>query len=196
MNANYDSSRFENEFLKKMRESDVWKKLSRSEDLIWSEGLIDKYADQWNWEELCENGRIPWTESLIEKYKNRIHWANLTSTIFCRYSRRYLFGGVEANSKVDASSLLRKFSDFWNWENISSRAELNFTPELIETFANKWVWKELIDNRDLKWNYQLFERFRVYIPLLDIDNLKRSQLWEALVEMDFKIMTGKILVEN
>lgn len=193
MIANYESSRFEDEFLKKMRESDVWKKLSESEDLNWTEALIDKYANQWDWEGLCNNRNIPWTESLIEKYKNRIHWENLTNTLFRCYPRYLRLSSIDIKSNDEVITLLKKFSDYWNWNKISRQAELNFTPELIDSFTNKWVWKELIYNSDVKWNYQLFDRFRLYIPLLDFDNLKRSSLWSALVATDLKILTGKIL---
>lgn len=189
-----ENYRFEDEFLKKVRESDVWEKLSSSDDLNWSESLIDKYSELWNWEELSSNGSIPWNESLIEKYKHKIHWGNFTTSIFnCRYSRRRGIGGFDHKSNEKVSQLLRKFNEYWDWSQISRHSELNFTSELLESFANKWVWKDLINNREVNWNYQLFEHFRVYIPMLDIENFTRSELWNALIEVDYKIMTGKLL---
>jgi hypothetical protein len=146
MTTRIESYRFEDEFLKKVLESDVWKRLSASEDLNWSESLIDKYADQWNWKDLSENVTIPWTEDLIEKYKHLIHWKNLTWSIFVPYPiNRSKNAGIMGKSNEEVSLLLRKFSDYWDWKEISSHAELNFTPELIQAFANKWIWKELID---------------------------------------------------
>ena len=188
-----ENYRFEDEFFKKVRESDVWKKLSSSEDLNWTKSLIDKYVDQWNWEDLSNNRNIPWTVSLLEKYKELIHWNHLTSTIFYCYSKRFRNNGIDTRSNEVFTELLRKFSEYWDWKFISRYAELNFTPELIESFANKWDWKELINNDEIKWNYPLFERFRLYMPLLDFENLKGSRLWESLVEVDFKIMKGRIL---
>jgi hypothetical protein len=191
-----ENYRFEDEFLKKVCKSNVWKKLSFSEELNWSESLIDKYADSWSWEVLCSNSNIPWNENMIEKYKHRIQWKHFTASIFNCFSHRRGLNAIDVKSTEEVLLLLHKFSDYWDWELISSRGDLNFTPELIETFAHKWDWKELIDNNAVKWNYPLYERFSAYIPLLDIVNLKRSVLWEALVEMDYKIITRKILSEQ
>jgi hypothetical protein len=77
-----------------------------------------------------------------------------------------------------------------------SRNASHITPEVIEQFIDKWDWKELIENREINWNFKLFERFKRYIPIADFSHFKQSTLWDKLVEIEERIITGKILAEN
>jgi hypothetical protein len=177
---------FEEEFIKRIRENDAWKKLSASSELPWSEKLLEQYADQWDWTELSQNKAITWTAEMIDKFQARIDWNELTESITaCRYN----------DSRPTHWDIIKRFESKWDWKTISRNAS-HITPEVIEQFIDKWDWKELIENREINWNFKLFERFKRYIPIADFSHFKQSTLWDKLVEIEERIITGKILAEN
>lgn len=176
---------FEEEFFKRIREHDAWKKISAEWDFPWSDKIIERYADKWDWKELSENPAIRWSEELLEKYKNRIDWYVL-SGIAMRSGNR------KSNSLAFDWNIIKKFETYWNWQQLSRYAE-NLPVEIIERFIDKWDWKELIDNRNINWSFELFEKFKRYIPVSDFDHLKQSSLWSNLVEIEEQIIRGKVL---
>lgn len=177
---------FEEEFIKRIRENDAWRKLSASSELPWTEKLIEQYADKWDWLELCENKSIPWTAELIEKFWARVNWNSLSESIIDFNYRE---------TKYIDWDFIKKFESNWNWKSISRNAYF-ITPEIIEQFIDKWDWKELIENNEISWSFKLFERFKRYIPISDFSHFKQSHLWDGLVETEEKIIIGKILAEN
>lgn len=178
---------FEEEFFKRIREHDAWKNISGDNSFNWTEKLIERNVDKLDWTELCENQGIRWTEELIEKYKSRIDWNALSQTILCNNSR---FG-----SRSSDWNIIKKFESHWNWKILSDHAS-DVPMSILEQFIDKWDWKELIDNCRIPWSFELFEKFKRYIPISDFDTLKRSCLWRRLVEIEQKIIVGKILSEN
>jgi hypothetical protein len=176
---------FEEEFFKKIREHDAWKKISGKSDFPWSEKIIERYADNWDWTELCQNQSIRWSEELIEKFKSRIDWDALSKSIINRCGRN-------SNPSFRDWDIVKKFESRWNWHLLSGSSE-NIPVEILEQFIDKWDWKELIDNRYINWSFELFEKFKRYIPVSDFDTLKRSGLWNDLVEIEQQIIVGKIL---
>ena len=81
MNTRNEMQSFEEEFFKRIRENEAWRNISGSDDIPWSEKIIDKYADKWDWTKLCGNHAINWTKDMIEKFKSRIDWDELSETI-------------------------------------------------------------------------------------------------------------------
>lgn len=177
---------FDEEFIKRIRENDAWRKISESPEIPWNDRLIEQFADKWDWNELCENKSIPWTAELIEKFRDRINWDELSESIIDNNYR---------DGKVADWGLIKKFESSWNWKLISRRACL-ITPDIIEQFVDKWDWKELIENRDINWNFNLYERFKRYIPVSNFSHFKQSHLWDKLVSIEERIITGKILAES
>jgi hypothetical protein len=177
---------FEEEFFKRIREHDAWKMISGKCDFPWSEKLLDKYVEKWDWTELCENQGINWNVELIEKFKSRIDWNALSETIMRRHRNE---------SKSIDWNIFQKFESYWNWQ-LLSRSSGYIPNEILEKYVDKWDWKELISNRDINWSFELFEKFKRYIPVADFTNLKRSSLWEKLVEIEQQIIVGKILTDN
>ena len=178
---------FEEEFFKRIREHDAWKRISGDNNFNWTEKLIERNAEKLDWTELCENHGIRWTEELIEKYKSRIDWNALSRTII---SCNIRFG-----SRPNDWNIIKKFEPFWNWKILSDNSS-DVPISILEQFVDKWDWKELIDNSNIPWSFELFEKFKRYIPVSDFDTLKRSSLWRRLVEIEQQIIVGKILSEN
>ena len=175
---------FEEEFFIKIREKEAWKNISQNEDLPWDMKFIESHVDKLDWEELCANSRIQWNIELIEKFRRHIDWDILSDNIISNNSRYY-------NNSIDWS-LLKKYERFWNWSELSQNS--GYIPnDILEEYADNWDWKVLINNRQINWTYNLFDKFKQYIPLSDFENLKCSALWSDLIEIDEKIITGKIL---
>ena len=185
MATNTNLHLFENEFFKKIREADAWKLISEDADFPWSESIIEKYSDKWDWSLLGKNSGIGWSAGLIEKFKRLIDW-----DAFSERGGLYRYQGV----KMDDWGILKKFESYWNWHKLSESLE-NIPVEIIELHADKWDWKELIQNRNIKWSFELFDKFKHYIPLMDIENLKNSELWKNLIEIEKLKIAGKILSE-
>jgi len=78
---------FEEEFFKRIRENEAWKRISGDINFNWTEKLIERNAEKLDWTELCENHGVRWTEELIEKYKSRIDWNALSRTILSNLLR-------------------------------------------------------------------------------------------------------------
>jgi hypothetical protein len=174
---------FEEDFIRRIRENDAWRKLSGNSDIPWSEKLIESHADQWDWTELCENRSIAWTVDMIEKFKSRIDWNTLSSKIIdCGYRE----------TKPIDWDILKKFDAYWNWHLLSKNSD--YIPNhIIEQFADKWDWKELIENRAICWSPELFQKFKRFIPVGDFSKFKNSALWDKLVEHEEKVLVGKML---
>ena len=186
MNTRNELQSFEEEFIKRIRENDAWKKLSASWELPWSVKLLEQYVDQWDWTVLCQNRHIAWTAEMIEKFQARIYWNELTESITaCSFH----------DSIPTDWDIIKRFESKWDWKIISRNAN-RITPEVIEQFRDKWDWRELIENREIKWNFKLFERFKRYIPVSDFSHFKQSHLWDNLVEIEERIITGKILADS
>lgn len=170
--------------LSKLRKKEAWKSVSGSEEIPWSKKIIEKFADELDWTALCENFHIEWSEEMIELFKDRIDWFALSENVYkSRYGR---------DSKEKEWTLLKKYESNWNWDVLSRNSE-SIPLHILKQFADKWNWRELIDNRYIEWSFEFYETLKQYIPTQDFDYLKKSELWEELVEIEEQIIIGKIL---
>lgn len=179
------SQTFEMEFIESIKERDAWKKISSNEEIPWSEKLISKYADQLEWNKLSENTSINWTVEMLDKYKNRINWNALSESIFNSY-----YGP----SHYNAWSLIKPFVHLWDWTMLS-KCRTNIPTDTIVEFADYWNWKELMNNDGIKWSEELFLKFKHYIPVTNIEEFIKSELWDKIVSNKATILLGKILAE-
>jgi len=179
------SQNFEMEFIDSIKERDAWKKISANEEIPWSEKLISKYADQLEWNELSENTSINWTVEMLEKYKNRINWDGLSESRFDSY-----YGPTNYN----VWSLIKPFVLHWNWTKLS-KCRCNIPTDIVAEFADYWNWKELINNDRIKWSEELFLKFKHYIPVSNIEDFIKSELWDKIVSNKANILLGKVLSE-
>ena len=178
MNAKITANSFEEEFFNRLKTVDVWKRLSGSHEFPITLEILEKYQDNWDWEEISGNNNIYWTAEMIEKFKTKIKWRSFSLT----YARADQFN----------FEILRKFQHYFDWVEVS-RGICFVSEETLEEFASKWDWKELIDNRYINWDYILFNKFKHYINVMEIADFKRTVLWDNLIEIDERILIGKIL---
>jgi hypothetical protein len=168
-----NKSNFNEDFFATMREVSIWKLLSEDRDFIWTEALIDRYQNKIDWERLSGNRNVYWNASMLEKYKNKIDWNEL--------SRR-------GNNRLFSAENLRKFSLKWNWKELSSNDDVDWTMEKVEEFKDFIDWGEFINKRSYcsrcgnKRHYTLefFEKYKEYFP---VSTFQQSALWNAILEI-------------
>ena len=152
-----------NDFMQRIADEGAWKELSN--ELCWTEALLEKYQDKIDWQEVSKNRNILWTVPMLQKFKHRINW-NLLS--------RY------ADEKVLRENVIEIFKEKWDWGELSGNECIN--NQLLEKFADKWDWESVIDNYNLYSDasaIEFYERHKEYIPA---SKLQGSLLWTRIVE--------------
>lgn len=156
--------KLETEFLSQMVEENAWRELS--EELQWTEGLLEKYQNKVDWDKVSASDNILWTSSMLETFRHRINWHEL--------------------SKVECKSLfsmdnLERYQNCWDWRELSDNSGVSFSYELIEKYADRWDWSALISNYNINelLNEDFLNRFGDYIPA---HSLQQSLLWDNIVE--------------
>jgi hypothetical protein len=56
-------------------------------------------------------------------------------------------------------SMIERYVELWNWENLSRNESLSWTSDLIERHVDSWCWSKLSRNPGLPWSEALFERY-------------------------------------
>ena len=59
-----------------MLTEEAWKYLS--EDLEWTETLLEKYADKVDWKAISENRNVFWTVPMLKKFSKKVDWKVLS----------------------------------------------------------------------------------------------------------------------
>lgn len=164
-----------NDFMQRIAEEGAWKELSN--ELSWTEALLEKYQDKIYWQELSENRNVLWTIPMLHKFKPRINWDKLS---------RY------ADENTLTENCIETFKEKWNWGELSDNRSI--TNQLLEKFADKWDWESIINNynRDLFSSnsaIEFYERYKDYIPAA---KLQGSSLWNEIVEQRKKQILSEI----
>ena len=124
----------------------------------------------------------------MQNILNEEAWKDLSSdfewteTLLEKYQNKVNWDEISSNSRVQWTvPMIKKFARRINWSNFSSTAEERFvTPDLIETFKDLWDWHELSNNSDVDLTYELLEK---YADLWD---------WEKIIDAwRNKVFEGK-----
>lgn len=151
--------------MQRIADEGAWKELSN--ELCWTEALLEKYQDKIDWQELSENRNILWTVPMLQKFKHRINWDKLS---------RY------ADEKVLTENCIETFKEKWNWGELSCNSSIN--NHLLEKFVDKWNWEFVIDyhHRELFSNSTAIEFYERYKDYISAAKLQNSSLWNEIVE--------------
>ena len=165
-----------NDFMQRIADEGAWKELSN--DLSWTETLLEKFQDKIDWQELSGNRNILWTIPMLQKFKHRINWD--------KFSRC-------ADEKTSTENCIETFKEKWNWSELSNNYSI--TNQLLEKFADKWDWESVIDgyNNNLFSSdsaIEFYERYKEYIPAAKLQN---SRLWNEIVEQRKKQILSEII---
>jgi hypothetical protein len=153
-----------NDFMQRIADEGAWKELSN--ELNWTEALLEKYQDKIDWQELSENKEILWTIPMLHKFKHRINWDKLSRW---------------ADEKVLTENCIETFKEKWNWIELSKNCSISH--QLLEKFIDKWDWEAIIsyygENLYSKTTaIEFYERYKEYIPA---SQLQDSSLWNKIV---------------
>lgn len=172
-------------FFESIREKSVWKIISSESEFPWCDAIIDRYAEKWDWKELSLNSGINWSNEMLEKYQNRIDWNHFSSLIM---------GNYNGLNKLDCAMIafLEKWKNRLDWEEMSKRIS---SPAIIDAFIEYWDWSEIIDSYHINWSRELFEKYQPYLSTIDVTQLASSRMWDEMLNIDAKILMGKILSE-
>lgn len=165
-----------NDFMQRIADEGAWKELSN--ELSWTETLLEKFQDKIDWQELSGNRNILWTIPMLQKFKHRINWD--------KFSRC-------ADEKTLTENCIETFKEKWNWSELSNNYSI--TNQLLEKFADKWDWESVIDgyNNNLFSSdsaIEFYERYKEYIPAAKLQN---SRLWNEIVEQRKKQILSEII---
>lgn len=168
------TKRLANEYMEKKLEHEAWKELS--ENLDWTEQMLEKYKDKVNWEYISGNRNIEWTSDMLEKFKELIDWMELSDT---------------SCTTILTESCLEQFKGYWDWSKLSGNESLKLNYQLIDKFADMWDWTALINRwKEKIYGFDFLER---YARKISQSRLEGSDLWHTLVEERIKDMKKDIL---
>ncbi|HMH32148.1 MAG TPA: hypothetical protein VK543_03910 [Puia sp.] len=127
---------------------DIFKGLSKNENITWSEKFISNYSDQWNWNDLGGNESIDWTEEFVE----------------INFKRTELWKGLSRNKKFFCSiDFIKKYHESWNWESLTANSDINRSDLLISSYSNKnGFWDGISRNTGIIWTDDLIEKYKSY----------------------------------
>lgn len=166
-----------NDFMQLIADEGAWKELSN--ELSWTEALLEKYQDKIDWQELSGNFNVLWTVPMLQKFKNRINWEKLSRC---------------ADEKTLTENCIETFKDRWSWSELSGNRSIN--SYLLEKFADKWDWESVIDSYHNNYFFsdenaiEFYERYKEYIPAA---KLQGSSLWNEIVEQRKHQILSEIL---
>ena len=168
------TEKLNNELMQHILDEAAWGKLS--EELAWSEQLLEKYEDKVDWKEISGNNSILWTVSMLDKFKRKIDWIELSRRI---------------NSSAITPFIIEKFKEYWNWKELSSNTNIKLSYELLDCYVERWDWAEIIDRyRENLFDEEFLYRYQEYIP---ISKLQDSRLWQEIVEIRKTKLIDQIL---
>lgn len=147
--------------------------------VIWSEGLINKYKDQWDWFELSSNNSVHWDLALIKTFETYVDFValsynvnlNLNEELFLKYINKWDFNALSGNPAIKNIESLFLNSENAIWTNKPTIGNYNgINQELIDLNriyyvnnlrSNSWSIKPSISsNSRLFWNVTKFKKFK------------------------------------
>jgi fido (protein-threonine AMPylation protein) len=175
---------FNDVFFARMREEEVWKKLSEDyvNEFIWTEALLERYQDKVDWKLLSGNRTVQWTGSMLEKFKDMLDWDALSEN---------------SSERLFSKETLRKYRAYWNWTKLSENSYIPWSMELIEEFKDDIDWEAFADryyygsSNEAKVDPRLI--FEKYQNCFSASKFMKSNLWKAVLERDMEEVVKKIL---
>jgi hypothetical protein len=142
------------EFKSKLLRKGMYHHILSEKDSI-SKQDIETYIDLWNWNELAENPKLDWSDKSIFE-------------LFLKNGDGSIWSSISEKASIESiKSVIKDYTEYWNWTTLTERFDDEFIKEQIKTFD--WDFEELsykeielvtslLSNLNLKekgwdWNY-------------------------------------------
>jgi len=159
--------KFTESFLTKYTNLLDWKYLSSSEKIDFNKSLLIKFEHYWNWYFLQNNKKITWDIELIEYFisnikinKFRSSNVKLTKQLILKYKYAWNWDFISENVLLD-KQIINDFHDLLNWEKISRRHDILWTPHLLRISKDLIEWSLVYS--EIEWDNELLLEFSEYL---------------------------------
>jgi len=120
-----------------------WEYLSENKSMLINEEILDNYSTLWNWNKICINENFPWSLQIIKKYENNWDW----ETLLRNKKNPLIIDLLEKHFENNDSDKFKK--------EISANKHLRY---LFEMSLKERDLAGLCTNAILKWNIELIEK--------------------------------------
>ena len=169
------------EFMQQVATEQAWKNLS--EDLQWTESLLEKYSDKVDWKEISSNKHITWTIPMLQKFSKKIDWKALSECV---------------DEDWFTEVHMETFKDKWDWAELSGNRNLKLSYELLDKYIDRWNWGAIIEWRRWDSNNDIFslDFLKRYQDRIPVDELENSVLWSDIIDEEAEAIKKEMLLKS
>lgn len=120
-----------------------WEYLSENKSMLINEEILDNYSTLWNWNKFSINENFPWSLQIIKKYENNWNW----ETLLRNKKTSIIIDLLEKHFESNDSDKFKK--------EISANKHLRY---LFEKSLKERDFAVLCTNASLEWNIELIEK--------------------------------------
>lgn len=143
--------------------------LIRNVKLPWVE-IMTKYKKAISWD-ILNDWHLPMPEEIIELHKEKLDWKKTSRNsavathpwsleFMEKYSNKWDWYDLSNNQSLPWSiQLIEKFVDKWDWHSLSYNTSILWTSDFIEKHKERWFWPALSGNISLPWSEEFIEKF-------------------------------------
>ena len=148
---------------------------------------------KWDWNSISSSNKISLDLNTLNRYKERINWSLLSSNLFLNgffRNDREIYG-TRKQWENHVLSYLSKFSELWDFKELSKLGNITRSESIVNYFRQKWDWDILSSEKSkllttknkegVLFNKRLFQKFERFINFEVISNRKDAFL-------DFEIL--------
>ena len=134
--------------------NEVWTVISEKEDIDWTADFIEKNKGKINWKSLSFNDSLPWSIDLITQFESYWNWHALSYIIannkqldrtefdmlLIQYKTKVDWKVICQGTNIKTSNI-ETYSDFINWDSLSSNNKFVWSESFVNNHVNDINWK-------------------------------------------------------
>lgn len=178
--------KFTDEIISKYEHLLNWEVLQYSENFPWTFELVEAKKEILNWCVVSSYKFLNWDLNTIERYKEYLifslgeGWRKTAGKKSGRNNKGQYFeinlqdwhknicsfelkGSISLCETIEWSDeIIEKFSDYWDWEELSMNKGIKWDANLIDKYIHKINFKALSLNPAPNWSLKLIEKYKEY----------------------------------
>jgi hypothetical protein len=151
-----------------------WVSISRSKHIELNDSIIKKYSDFWKWDEVVrvENSKneIIYFRIFKTKYSDGVYTnlifnedSYIDDVALSQIKNRNVWVHLSRDLKNIDEFIIEKYSNYWEWELLTTNNNVSWTFELVEKFKDKISWRIFSLNPNVIWSDLFIKSFENYI---------------------------------